>query len=144
MKYNEFSKISIHNHIDGNNCERKLDEQYDKELSFDLELPTNLLKDAKNNDYDLLAMTNANVFRIEDYLKAKYIAKSYDINIIPGVELNVSNEDMTKFLHVVLLVDSKSNLVKFSKKVDEIIEINKNNYIDINQLVDTVGVQNYI
>lgn len=138
MKYNEFSKISIHNHIGGNNCERKLDEQYDKELSFDLELTTNLLKDAKNNDYDLLAMTNANVFRIEDYLKAKYIAKSYDINIIPGVELNVSNEDMTKFLHVVLLVDPKSNLVKFSKKVDEIIEINKNNYIDINQLVDIV------
>ena len=62
MKYNEFSKISIHNHIGGNNCERKLDEQYDKKLSFDLELTTNLLKDAKNNDYDLLAMTNANVF----------------------------------------------------------------------------------
>ena len=78
-------------------------------------------------------MTNANVFRIEDYLKTKYIAKCYDINIIPGVELNVSNEDRTKFLHVVLLIDPKSNLLKFSNKVDEIIGINKNNYIDINQ-----------
>ena len=138
MKYKEFSKISIHNHIGGNNCERKLDEQYNKKLSFDLNSAVDILKDAKKNDYELLAITNANVFRVEDYLETKFIAKKYSINIIPGVELNISNEDKTKFLHVVLLVDPKSNLIKFSNKINEIIQINKNNYVDINQLVDIV------
>lgn len=138
MKYNEFSKISIHNHIGGNGCERKLDEQYNKKLSFDINRAKELLKEAKDNDYELLAITNANVFQIVDYLKSKYIAKEYGINIIPGIELNIANENVNKFLHVIVLIDPKSNLIEISNKINESISMNKQNYININQLVEII------
>lgn len=138
MKYNEFSKISVHNHIGGKNSERKIDENYDKKLSFDVDSALSVIKDAKKNDYNLLAITNSNTFNITDYLITKFMAKYYDINILPGIELNISNDEKNKFLHVIIIVDPKSNIYSFSNDVNNKISENQKNYINIEQLVDIV------
>lgn len=138
MKYKEFSKISVHNHIGGKNSERKIDENYDKKLSFDVDSALSVIKDAKINDYNLLAITNSNTFNITDYLITKFMAKYYDINILPGIELNISNDEKNKFLHIIIIVDPKSNIYSFSNDVNNKISENKKNYINIDQLVDIV------
>ncbi len=138
MKYKEFSKISIHNHIGGKESERKIDEQYDKELKFDVNKAISVIKDAKLNDYNMLAITNSNTFRVSDYLMTKFMAKYYNISILPGIELNISNDDENKFLHIIIIVDPKSNILKFSNDVNNNISINQKNYINIDQLVDIV------
>lgn len=138
MKYKEFSKISIHNHIGGKESERKIDEQYDKELKFDVNKAISVIKDAKLNDYNMLAITNSNTFRVSDYLMTKFMAKYYNISILPGIELNISNDDENKFLHIIIIVDPKSNILKFSNDVNNKISINQKNYINIDQLVDIV------
>lgn len=138
MKYKEFSKISVHNHIGGKNSERKIDENYDKKLSFDVDSALSVIKDAKINDYNLLVITNSNTFNITDYLITKFMAKYYDINILPGIELNISNDEKNKFLHIIIIVDPKSNIYSFSNDVNNKISENKKNYINIDQLVDIV------
>lgn len=138
MKYNEFSKISIHNHIGGKDSERKINESYDKNLFFNYDDAISVIKDANDNDYNLLAITNSNVFNVVDYLATKIFAEYYNINVIPGIELNISNDAHDKFLHVIIIVNPKSNIYEFSANVNKYISLNTKNYITVDQLVEIV------
>lgn len=96
------------------------------------------LEDADKNDYELLVLTNANTFKVIDYISIRLLAKEYNIEILPGVEINVSNSDYTKFLHVVLILNPNSDLLDFQEELQECYNENLKNYITIEQLVKII------
>lgn len=137
-KHLEFTKTSIHNHFGDPNSEKTLDDSYDKNTKMNYMEAYNRLKNAADNNYSLLALTNANTFSVVDYVTLRVIAKKFDIELIPGVEVNISNEDSNSFLHTIVLIDPNSNLIEFEKNFNKFIFENKDNYIFIPQLVDLI------
>ena len=137
-EFSEYSKVSVHNHFGDENSERKIDELFNKEIKFNYSEAIKSIELASKNNYNLLAFTNANVILVPQYFAIKKIAKELDINVVPGVELNIIDSTNTKILHLVVIFDSKSNLYLISEKLNNIISNNKKNYITIPQLVDLI------
>lgn len=137
-KYSEFTKLSIHNHFGSKDSEKKINESFNKITSMEYNSVIERLEDADKNDYELLVLTNANTFKVIDYISIRLLAKEYNIEILPGVEINVSNSDYTKFLHVVLILNPNSDLLDFQEELQECYNENLKNYITIEQLVKIV------
>ena len=89
-KYSEFTKLSIHNHFGSKDSEKKINESFNKITSMEYNSVIERLEDADKNDYELLVLTNANTFKVIDYISIRLLAKEYNIEILPGVEINVS------------------------------------------------------
>lgn len=134
----EFVKTSIHNHFGDKDSEKTLDDKYDKETRMNYSSAYTRLKNAQDNNYNLLALTNANTFSIIDYITLKVMAKKMKIELIPGIEINISNEEKSSFLHTIVLIDPNSNLIEFEKNLNTFISDNKDNYILIEQLVSII------
>lgn len=137
-KYSEFTKLSIHNHFGSKNSEKKINESFNKITLMDYNSVIERLQDANKNDYELLVLTNANTFKVVDYILIRLLAKECNIEILPGVEINVSNNDYTKFLHVVLILNPNSDLLEFQEELQECYNENSKNYISIEQLVKII------
>ena len=137
-KYDEFTKLSIHNHFGSKDSEKKINEPFNKIMKMDYDSVIKRLEDAEKNDFELLALTNANAFKVVDYITIRLIAKEYNIEVLPGVEINVSNKDCTKYLHTVLILDPNSNLLQFQEELQKCYNSNNNNYISIEQLVKII------
>lgn len=137
-EFSEYSKVSVHNHFGDANSERKIDELFNKEIKFNYLVAIESIESAAKNNYNLLAFTNANVILVPQYFALKRIAKVLNINVVPGVELNIIDSTSTKILHLVVIFDSKSNLYLISEKLNKIIYCNKKNYITIPQLVELI------
>ena len=137
-KYSEFTKLSIHNHFGSKNSEKKINESFNKITLMDYNSVIERLQDANQNDYELLVLTNANTFKVVDYILIRLLAKECNIEILPGVEINVSNNDYTKFLHVVLILNPNSDLLEFQEELQECYNENSKNYISIEQLVKII------
>lgn len=138
MEYKEFSKLSIHNHIGGQESERKLNEAYNKNVNFNMLEAVNLINDAAYNNFNVIAITNANIFKVSHYLMAKIYANQKNIELLPGVELNIADNKCKKFLHLVVLVDPNSDLIGFEQAINNAIIKNGENYINISQLVEII------
>lgn len=144
----EFSKTSLHNHFGGRSADYKIDIGLIEPRSFDFNYMKTKLDEAQLKKYQILGMTNANCFWVEEYLKAKkYIEdKRYDICLIPGVEFNIINDfdfetdpaSERKFLHLVMLVDPQGDLRKFSNDIRIFCSENGENFINVSQLTNLV------
>ena len=133
----EFCKVSIHNHLGGEGADRKIDEQYTKECNFDMNLAMRMIDDARNNEFDLIALTQSNRLPAHSYYNLKEYAELKGITLLPGVEFNLKNEE-EKFLHTVVVFDEKLNINQIEIKIDEYINENKQNFVTINQFLDLI------
>ena len=138
IEHLEFIKTSIHNHFGDKDSEKTLNDRYTKQTKMNYTSAYNRLKNAKDNNYNLLALTNANTFSTIDYITLKVMAKKMKIELIPGIELNIANKEKNSFLHTIVLIDPNSNLIEFEKNLNKSISNNKDNYITIEQLVSII------
>lgn len=138
-EFEEFAKVSIHQHFGGEyTFDRTLSDKVDKTLFFDWDYSIDILKDALKNNYDLLAMTNSNVFDSTRLLLLRKIAKNFNVEVIPGVEITLENKDKNKYAHVVVLFDPKENFLNIEISLTEFLKINGHNYITQEQFVDFI------
>ena len=126
----EFCKVSIHNHLGGEGADRKIDELYSKECKFDMDFAKNMIDDARNNEFDLIALTHSNRLPANPYYELKKYAESKAIKLLPGVEFNLKNEE-EKYLHTVVVFDESIEVSQIERKIDEYINENKQNFITI-------------
>lgn len=143
MKKEEFTKTSLHNHFGGSGADYKIDSI--GEHSFDINYAKQMIDNAEEKDYQLLAMTNSNHLWLNEYnVLSTYInRKGFEMALIPGVELNIVNDysfnkEDRKYLHLIVLIDPKSKLQTFCNKLDQYIDDNKENSINIKQLIELV------
>lgn len=143
MKKEEFTKTSLHNHFGGSGADYKIDSIGDH--SFDINYAKQMIDNAEEKDYQLLAMTNSNHLWLNEYnVLTTYInSKGFEMALIPGVELNIVNDysfnkEDRKYLHLIVLIDPKSKLQTFCNKLDQYIDDNKENSINIKQLIELV------
>jgi len=134
--YKEFTKISIHNHFGGDNADRLITQS--NVLEFDTPMAISQIDDAANNEFNLIAMTNSNVFHVERYIILNRYAKKKGVTLIPGVELNVCNSTEDKFLHVVILISDNDDIFLFKNMINEMIGENSDIYINFTQLAKLV------
>lgn len=143
MKKEEFTKTSLHNHFGGSGADYKIDSI--GEHSFDINYAKQMIDNAEEKDYQLLAMTNSNHLWLNEYnVLTTYInSKGFEMALIPGVELNIVNDysfnkEDRKYLHLIVLIDPKSKLQTFCNELDQYIDDNKENSINIKQLIELV------
>ncbi len=137
----EFTKFSLHNHFGFKNGGRCRNDPSGTTYYFDLENAKKRIDDAKSNGYRLLGFTNHNIFRKNNFVDLSTYACSLGIKLLPGVELDVvDNETLPtnqqKFLHVVVLFDENFDLDILEKTIDKIVTDNGNNFATIEQLCD--------
>lgn len=137
-EFKEYSKISAHNHFGDKESEKTIDDPFNKDIKFNYNLAFAKIKDAYNEKFNLLAFTNANVLLVPQYLALKKYAQVLNINLIPGSEINLFNSETNKILHLIVLFNPSSNLINISKKIEDSIRTNKQNYINIEQLVEII------
>lgn len=137
MKANEFCKVSIHNHLGGKGADRTIDDLYDKACSFDMNEAKKLVDEAKDCDFELIALTQANRLPAKDYKLIKKYGNHMGVCILPGVEINLKNEE-NKYLHTVVVFDDKLNVDEIEKKIDGFISKNKSNHLEMNQFLELI------
>lgn len=137
-EFKEYSKISVHNHFGDSESERKIDDPFDKKISFNYIEAIAKIKEAHDENFNLLAFTNANVLLVPQYLALKKYAQILNINLIPGTEINIFNNKTNKILHLIVLFNPNSNLINIANRLEDSITENCQNYITIDQLVNII------
>ena len=140
----EFVKVSIHNHFGGGGADKKLNENYKKNISFDMKESIKLIDDAKEHGYDLLVMTNSNNINYAHFLLLKKYANMKEITLLPGIEVNLKNQNEEKFLHVVVIFRDSSAIFSISNQINESIISNKKSYLDLKQFIDVISIDKCI
>lgn len=138
QEFKEYNKISIHNHFGDEFSERRKNDTYNKKIKFNYISAMDKIKKASEENFNLLAFTNANVLLVAQYIGLKKYAKLFNITLLPGVELNILNNSKDKILHLVVIFYPETNLCKISDKLDKFINSNKEVAINIEQLVDLI------
>lgn len=136
-KMEEFTKISIHNHLGGSGADRTLNDRYDKSICYNRQEAFNLIDNAKDNGFGLLVLTQANCLPALDYYESKNYAKAKGITLLPGAEFNLKNDE-DKYLHTVVVFEDKEDVKLIEKQINEFIFKNKDNYIKMNQFLDLI------
>ena len=143
MKKEEFTKTSLHNHFGGAGADYTIDST--GEHSFDINYAKQMIDRAEEKNYQLLTMTNSNHLWLNEYkMLTTYIdSKGFEMALVPGVELNIVNDyslkkEDRKYLHLIVLIDPKSDLETFCNRLDQYIKNNKENSINIKQLIELV------
>lgn len=134
---NEFCKVSIHNHLGGRGADRTLSDSYDKVCNFDMDGAIKLIDEAKNSDFELIVLTQANRLPAEEYRLIREYGNNIGVCILPGVEINLKNEE-NKYLHTVVVFDDKLNAKEIEKKIDEYILKNKSNHLEMEQFLELI------
>ncbi len=141
MQYDEFIKISLHNHFGGKGADRELNST--TQYSFDLAYAKSQINSAKTNGFEIIGLTNKNKFSAKDYGNLKTYCDSKDILLLPGVEFDLVNDlkleaKDQKFLHTVVVFSPDIDLNELESKIDKCICNNKINAITIDDLVDDI------
>lgn len=141
MQYDEFIKISLHNHFGGKGADRELNST--TQYSFDLAYAKLQINSAKTNGCEIIGLTNKNKFSAKDYGNLKTYCESKDILLLPGVEFDLVNDlkleaKDQKFLHTVVVFSPDIDLNELESKIDKCICNNKINAITIDDLVDDI------
>lgn len=133
----EYTKLSIHNHFNNKSADLTIDRPIGSEAKFDLQTGYDQIREAKAADYQLLAQTNSNNLDVAAYLLMRKMAALHNIELLPGVEINLLNwTDESKFLHVVVVLDPDSQLLSFSKNLNSNFIFNGRYALTINQLCE--------
>lgn len=141
MQYEEFIKISLHNHFGGKRADRELNSTI--EYYFDLEYAKSQINSAKSNGFGILCFTNKNKFSVKDFNSLKEYCNSKDVLLLPGVEFDLVNDLKSeakeqKFLHTVVIFSPDIDLNELESKIDKCICTNGINAITIDDLVDRI------
>lgn len=133
----EYTKLSIHNHFNNKSADLTIDRLVGSKAKFDLQAGYDQIRDAKAADYQLLAQTNSNNLDVAAYLLMRKMAALHNIELLPGVEINLLNwTDESKILHVVVVLDPDSQLLSFSKKLNSNFIVNGRYALTISQLCE--------
>lgn len=133
----EYTKLSIHNHFNNKSADLTIDRPIGSEAKFDLQTGYDQIREAKAADYQLLAQTNSNNLDVAAYLLMRKMAALHNIELLPGVEINLLNwTDENKVLHVVVVLDPDSQLLSFSKNLNSNFIFNGRYALTINQLCE--------
>ena len=133
----EYTKLSIHNHFNNRSADLTIDRPIGSEAKFDLQTGYDQIREAKAADYQLLAQTNSNNLDVAAYLLMRKMAALHNIELLPGVEINLLNwTDESKVLHVVVVLDPDSQLLSFSKNLNSNFIFNGRYALTINQLCE--------
>lgn len=133
----EFTKVSIHNHFGGDKSDKLINQPFDKIYDFDYKSAFEKIDEAKTYGYQLLAMTQANVFDVTSYVLLRVYAKRVGIVLLPGVEINIKNGS-SKYLHVVVNFDVKNNLFAIQGMIEQYTKSNKENSLTLEQFLDLI------
>lgn len=110
-EHQEYSKISIHNHFGGDAADCTIDKVAGTPAAFDLNQGFKLVDEAAANGFDLLVQTNSNNLDAAAYLLMRGYAKQMNVELLPGVEVNLNNwKRRNRVLHVVLVFSPASNV----------------------------------
>ena len=133
----EYTKLSIHNHFNNKSADLTIDRLVGSKAKFDLQAGYDQIREAKAADYQLLAQTNSNNLDVAAYLLMRKMAALHNIELLPGVEINLLNwTDESKILHVVVVLDPDSQLLSFSKKLNSNFIVNGRYALTISQLCE--------
>lgn len=136
-EYNEFIKISLHNHFGGRAADYELDDGINCDHPFDLSYAKRQVDEAKKYNFDLLGFTNKNRFSYSNYRELYVYANKANILLLPGAELDLCNSERNRFLHVTILFSDKSlKLDSFETNLSSSLKTNNGNFVTIDQLVD--------
>lgn len=83
-------------------------------------------------------MTNSNVILPLEYIKTKKIAKTLNIELICGIELNIKNDSQDKYLHTVILFPNNINIVELANSFESYFKENNSYYLKMKQLVELI------
>ncbi len=140
MHAKEFVKTSIHNHFGGrlaDFCRGNKNEN----PSFDIELAKLKIDNAYLHNFELLGFTNHNYFWYDEFILLKnYInGMKYNITLIPGVEIDIKDEEYEdRFFHIVLLLSENNGLDKFNEELTKFTKVNNGYWITIAQLTELI------
>lgn len=133
----EYTKVSVHNHFGGAGSDKLINELFDKQYFFDYSEGFEKIDNANTYGFKLLAMTQANVFDVCSYLLLRNYAKMNQIELLPGVELNIKNR-ANKYLHVVVNFDIKNNLFEIQDMIHNFTIVNQENSVTLTQFLDLI------
>lgn len=134
----EYTKMSVHCHLGGEDADCKIDKDISFEPDFVLSESFSQIDKAYNCGYGLLAQTNSNGFDAAGWLLTRWYAACKGIELLPGVEVNLENWDNPdKILHVVLIFSPTINPLglqlklrntferqgKFSLKIEDLFDL---------------------
>lgn len=123
----EYTKISIHNHFGGKSADCTKDKDSNYQSSFDLMDAYRRIEDAVAHGFRLLGQTNSNEFDASAYVLIRCYAHLRNVEIIPGIEVNLQNwEKPNKVTHIVVLFDPSSNPFLIQQKIRNYYSKNAN------------------
>lgn len=142
--FDEYIKISLHNHFGGKGWQRTLNKT-EPLTDFDINYAKKHIDNAKENAFKMLGFTNHNIFSLENYNNLKKYAEQIGINLLPGCEFDYVSEippskEINKTLHTVVIFDPDSDLQSIQHKIDAFITKNGCNCINTEQLVDILVI----
>ena len=103
-EYNEFIKISLHNHFGGRAADYELDDGINCDHPFDLSYAKRQVDEAKKYNFDLLGFTNKNRFSYSNYRELYVYANKAKALVCTGDLINplfigFFSKDLTKSDH---------------------------------------------
>lgn len=124
----------------GDTAGKTLDDSYNKDISFNYADAFKKIKSAKDNNFELLVLTNSNFINVAEYYLLKYFCNCIGITLLPGVELCLKSSENSKdqYLHVVLIFNQDVKLLELSKILEKHIGKVQENSIDFSTLVELV------
>lgn len=127
---NEWNKLDLHIHTQPGNIYNNKKDGKNTGRYYSLK---NLIKRNKLNDLKLISITNHNVIDIIDLLKATYVSKKTDTNVIPGIELDVFIHSDKRY-HIIVVFSENVNIIDVNIKLRKYLLKNGNNYLNIDDL----------
>ncbi|MDD2504672.1 MAG: ATP-binding protein [Bacilli bacterium] len=137
FEYDEFSKISIHNHFGG--YDRTIDKPVTFVSNFSYDDAIKKLIEAYKNKFNLLAMTQSNLILPLEYILLKKLASSLQIELILGIEINIKGHKPDKYLHTVILFPDNINVFELKNEFEKNYIKNNALYLDVEQLANTLA-----
>lgn len=136
----EYTKLSIHNHFGGRPADLTIDRPIETQAVFDLATAFRELQTAKEAGFQLLAQTNSNHLDVAAYLLMRKMASLDSVELLPGVEINLVNwENEERVLHVIVVVDPCSNLLVFTKALEESFAANGKYVLKLEQFCEILS-----
>lgn len=131
----EWKRIDLHIHTRKGNNYNNGGEDADTGKYYSLE---NLYQRNKINNFELISFTNHNSIDVIELLKASYISKFSNTNLLPGVELDVFITSKKRY-HIVVIFSETTDIIRVSSKLEKLINANRNNFLYLDNLFDLIS-----
>lgn len=135
VKNDEYTKMSIHCHLGGEGADCKIDRSIEYVPCFNLNMAYESIDEAAECGFRLLAQTNSNYLDAASWRLVREYAKRKDIEVLPGVEVNLKNwKNEKRVLHVVLVFSPDSDLASLTAIMKRSFEKNHGFFLSIDQI----------